>query len=136
MKCTVYLNFYFRVSAMAVETVDVRAPVNAQDPYFGQFCELCSGSELCFDTNCESNRDCANCALDIIEEVIDTTSVMEFFSGDPLNSALPDGSFVDFDPESNAMQVFLPSDHCTACDDRAVIINGTETADYQIDGQL
>ena len=69
-------------------------------------------------------------------EVIDTTSVMEFFSGDPLNSALPDGSSVAFDPENNAMQVLLPREQCKQCDDRAVIINGTETADYQIDGQL
>nr|AAB66911.1 integrin subunit betaPo1 [Ophlitaspongia tenuis] len=107
-----------------------------EDPYFGQFCELCSGSEICFDTNCDSNRDCANCALDIIVQMVETTSVMEFFANAESNPNLPEGSMVSFDSENNAMQVVLPQGQCPLCDAGAVIINGTERADYQIDGEM
>ena len=106
-----------------------------ESPYFGQFCELCSGSDVCFNTNCDSNRDCANCALDIIVQTVDTTSVMAFFANAPDN--LPAGSSnSSLDPENNAMQVTLPDGHCPACASGAVIIDGTERADYLIDGEI
>lgn len=106
-----------------------------ENPYFGQFCELCSGSEVCFDTNCDSNRDCANCALDIIVEMVDSVTVEEFFQTAASNPDLPEGSDVTFNPENNAFEVTLPRGHCPSCDDGVVIINGTERADYEIDGE-
>lgn len=68
-------------------------------------------------------------------QMVDTTSVMAFFANAPGN--LPAGSSnVTIDVENNAMQVTLPEGHCPACDSGAVIINGTERADYQIDGEI
>ena len=105
-------------------------------PYFGQFCELCSGSEICFENNCDSNRDCANCALDFIVEMMDV-SVEEFFMNPLTNPDLPAGTTLLDNTVNNAVEVTLPVGYCSACPNTstAVIISGSERADYIIDGE-
>lgn len=104
-----------------------------EDPYLGQFCDVCSGSDICNENNCDSNRDCANCVLDILVPLADETLVVDFFSEG--NPDLPEGSVMTFNPETNAMEIMLPPGHCSGCSDGAVIINGTSRADYEIDGE-
>ena len=107
-----------------------------EDPYFGQFCEPCSGSNICFDNNCDSNRDCANCAINIIANAADTISSTDFFTNKVVDSELlPMGSRLMFDMDTNASLVTLPMSHCSACENGAVIISGTEMADYEINGK-
>ena len=105
------------------------------DPYFGDFCELCSGDSICFDSNCDSNRDCANCILDLIAPEIDTIAVEEYFMNASVLLELPEGSVLMFDDINNANQIILPSSACSMCGSGAVIINGTENTDYEIGGK-
>ena len=67
---------------------------------------------------------------------MESISSTDFFNRAQPNSLIPDGSLFSTDAVNNAMQVALPKGHCTECSDGAVIINGTERADYQIDGEL
>ena len=105
-------------------------------PYSGDFCELCSGDDICFDSNCDSNRDCANCILDLIAPAIDTISVDEYFTNASVLSELPEGSVLMFDMINNANVTVLPGPTCmSVCGSGAVIISGTENTDYIIDGK-
>ncbi len=105
------------------------------DPfYFGQYCELCSGSSECLATNCESNRACANCILDIIAPEADNIPTEDFFKD---SSNVPPGSNVTLDTVNNVMKKILPRDVCTKeCLSGAAIIDSFTETMYLIDGML
>ena len=103
---------------------------SCQDPYFGDYCELCSGSEVCFDLTCDSNSPCAECAITLFQD-IGTDDESVFFSDASLGN-LPGGSKLNL--TEGVYQVTLPEGACRECDQGVVIINGTEEVDYMIDG--
>ena len=104
------------------------------NPYFGDFCELCSGSYACFNSNCESNLDCANCILDIVAPVLDIVTVDRYFIIDNVETMLPNGSALSLNSMNNANQIILPASVCPMCSTGAVIINGTDRVEYEIGG--
>ena len=101
-------------------------------PYFGQYCELCSGSSVCLETNCESNRQCANCILNIVAPQADRFMTAQYFS-DSMN--LPPGSNLTMDAVNDVIRVILPADTCSEmCPSGAFIINGSQRNEYFING--
>ena len=102
-------------------------------PYSGQFCEFCSGDERCFENYCDSNRNCSNCALDLVVAMVDDRTLEEFFSPENLNN-LPPGTTMR--EVGGVMEVRLPDGYCDQCSNGVVIISGAETAEYDIDGKI
>lgn len=106
-------------------------------PYFGQFCDLCSGSPICLDDSCEANLDCADCILDVLTPFLNNTSVEEFFNASAnLTAEFFPGSMLSVSTANNALELALPRGYCSVCDSGAVVINMTDRVDnYQIDGK-
>ncbi len=103
-------------------------------PYFGQYCELCSGSSVCLETNCESNRACANCILNIIAPKTEEINTADFFKD---ASNLPAGSNITMDDVNNVIQGILPAGTCAdMCPSGAIIINGSNSGEYVIEGKV
>ena len=102
-------------------------------PYFGDFCELCSGDDICSESNCDSNRDCANCILDIIIPLMNTITV-EDFANKFVASQLPDGYVLMRDDVNDVNQITLPTSACPVCESGAIIISETDTTSYRIEG--
>lgn len=99
-----------------------------EDPYLGQFCERCSGDPICFTSNCNANRNCANCALDIIEDVVDTTTPQEFFRNEL-------GTNATINEETTTLEFPLLNATCPTCEGGVVIINRALTSSYEISGK-
>lgn len=110
-------------------------------PYFGAYCERCSGSSECPE-NCEVNMLCVQCALDAIEPYASTLSQEEFFSEELLTrEGIPPGSRLLLDGDVHQL-ILPPAD--TFCDrvmmdssrcPTIVIINATSDVDYRINGK-
>ena len=105
------------------------------------FCEVCdTNSAVCLVSNCESNRECANCILDLIAEAADNIEVNDFFARAMNNlsiNGVPSGYVWSLNREDNGESelVTLPMNYCSSCPNGAVILNGTESTDYRIDGE-
>ena len=114
-------------------------------PYFGTYCELCSGDPVCALGTCDidrSNAMCARCVVDLLEVfnndsvTVDELLTVEFVSNAIMNDTLPVGSMLGMLPEGEG--IFLPesfSDSCNASCPRLVIINRTMQVDYVIMGK-
>ena len=90
-------------------------------------------------SNCDSNRECANCILDFVADAADEFEVDEFFMRAMMNltTGLPEGYVWSFNVENNNEEIItLPMSFCPMCASGAVILNGTDSTDYRIDGEL
>lgn len=109
-------------------------------PYSGTFCEVCdANSEVCLVSNCDSNIDCANCILDLVAPAADSIETTVFFSRAMMNLTIPElpmNYIWSLNPDDNGESelITLPVSHCSQCPNGAVIVNGTESTDYRIDG--
>nr|CAB38100.1 integrin beta subunit [Suberites domuncula] len=107
---------------------------DCQFPYRGDFCEVCSGDESCFDLTCDSNAECANCAVDILD-LFPMSTNLTFFTNETLNS-LPNGTSLTYDALSNTFRLRLPTGECPETCSPVVIINGTDDVDYMIQDEM
>ena len=118
-------------------------------PYFGTYCELCSGDSVCQKDTCDINRpnaQCAICVIEMLETFInDDIKVDELFDTDFIvsainNGTLPEGTVPDFlSNETAEVAIFLPSNFSVQCNNscpQLVIINQTLLVDYEILGKL
>ncbi len=107
-----------------------------QDPYLGDYCEFCSGDAVCFTQTCDTNRDCAACAVEIFDQFPLLTAT-DFFMNETLAN-LSNGITFLFDDASDTFQFRLPSNYCASqnCSQNVILINGTDTVDYVIQSTL
>ena len=66
-----------------------------QDPYFGEFCDLCSGDEVCQLRTCIADGDNAHyalCVIDRLEELNNRGVGMELFTEEGLFEAILNGT--------------------------------------------
>jgi protocadherin alpha len=64
------------------------------DPYFGEFCELCSGDDICQLLICgpdSDNTPCASCVVDLLVMLNDTGVGLDVFTATGFNSTLENG---------------------------------------------
>lgn len=105
-------------------------------PYAGDYCGACPSIDRreCSRALCEPNRACANCVLDIIAPAADMITIEEYFNESMVLQRL-NVSSVKLDTTNMALQIVLPASTCSEqCKSGAVIINGTETPEYKIEG--
>ena len=111
-----------------------------QDPYLGEYCEVCSGDESCLEQTCSAHTECARCAVDFFNQILPMTEMPELLTIDSLDSLeglLPNGSSLMYDASSNTFFFGLPSGFCPeGCTQNVVVINGTDDVDYMIDSEL
>lgn len=78
------------------------AACECENPYFGEFCDLCSGQEHCLDQTCSLNIECAACAVKLFDQ-FPTLNHATFFSNNSLDQ-LPNGAILTFDEASKTVQ--------------------------------
>ena len=118
-----------------------------QEPYFGQYCELCSGDDICQFENCDDNALCASCVIEILDS-LNMTGIGpdSLFTADGVsmaiaNGMLPMGSrltmFRDDDMEVQAIE--LPQNFSMNCGMKVnvmcpqlVIVDQITVMEYQI----
>ena len=118
-------------------------------PYFGTYCELCSGDRVCQLGTCDINRpnaQCARCVVEMLETFTnDNIEADELYDPDFIvrainNGTLPDGTELYFmSNEPSETVIFLPSSFSVQCNNscpQLVIINQTMLVDYEIMGKL
>ena len=118
-------------------------------PYFGTYCELCSGDDVCQTRICDENGDngrCTSCAVGILQDAYDAGIRSKLFSdefivGATQNGTLPKGSM--FVMENGQFAVRLPDSFVANCRMEEgfacpglVIINQTMELDYEIQGEF
>lgn len=107
-------------------------------PYFGQYCELCSGDPVCFDNSCSANLVCAACVADYATRINETVTPEVFFR----NESLLSGNFSVLggllELYLNTLGVQFNTTNCSdvCASDFIALINGTDTVEYRIDGDL
>lgn len=117
-------------------------------PYFGTYCELCSGDPVCQLGTCDldrSNALCARCVVDLLEVffdngvMIDELLTEEFIASAIMNETLPVGSRLEMLANGTGDEaITLPmstSSDCNASCPQLVIINRTMMVDYEIMGK-
>lgn len=113
------------------------------DPYYGTYCELCSGTELCKRASCDVdglNGMCAECVVNLLE-VFNENNITgnelfteEFVEASIQEQTLPQGSVLNL----TDVVIYLPDSFSTECNEscpQLVIINQTSQVDYMIDGE-
>ena len=119
-------------------------------PYFGTYCELCSGDAVCQLSTCNSDGIkalCASCVIDILEIFHgNDTKEDELFSDEFVdlasqNETLPLGSVLIM--EGGQLAIILPDSFSASCSNEVnvscpglVIINQTLELDYEIQGKI
>ena len=118
-------------------------------PYFGTYCELCSGDDVCQTRICDVDGDnamCTLCAAELLQEAYDAgirSELLseEFVDGATQNGTLPEGSMFVID--NGQLAVRLPDSFVANCRMEVgiacpglVIINQTTEVDYEIQGEL
>ncbi len=108
-------------------------------PYFGTYCELCSGDPICADVTCDENEPCAQCGLNLVTTFNDEISTGVFFSEETFDSllssgGLPNGTRRVFD-DQDMESIELPPGYCGSLCPMIVLINGTQDAEYDIQGE-
>ena len=123
-----------------------------EDPYFGEYCELCSGQESCLVQICAPDGDnalCASCVVDLLDTLNATEIGDEVFTPAGLESAvlaglLPMGSTLAtfFDGVMNVQAIELPANFTASCGmsenvtcPPLAIINETMSLQYIIEGE-
>ena len=113
-------------------------------PYFGTFCDLCSGDPVCRKETCNpnlSNAQCAKCAVEFLEtfnkeevsdsELFDTDFIHEAI----VNGTLPMGTALSsLDSATSETAIFLPMRFAVKCNNCSplVVIRQTMLVDYEI----
>ena len=121
-----------------------------EDPYFGEYCELCSGEDICRVTICAPDNDdalCASCVFDLLE-MLNATGIGVFtpagFEAAVLDGLLPVGSMLTRFPDEpmDVMAIQLPANFTANCGmsenvtcPPLAIINETMSVDYMIEGK-
>ena len=114
------------------------------DPFYGTYCELCSGQELCKGASCDVdglNGECAECVVNFLEVFHENNvTVSELLTDDFVeasiqNGTLPPGSTLDL---VDMVIRLNPNNTITGCNTSCpplVITNRTQQVDYVIDGE-
>ena len=117
-------------------------------PYFGTYCELCSGDEVCQTRTCDVDGDnamCTLCAVNLLQDAYDAGIRSELFSDDFIEAAdgtLPTGSMLAME-EDGQLAIRLPDSFSASCSmgegvscPGLVIINQNfMEIDYEIQGE-
>ena len=120
-----------------------------QAPYFGEFCELCSGDPICQPRTCAPDGDnarCASCVIDLLDVLNDRDFGFNLFTPEvllnaTLNGSLPDGTFLTqvMIDEMIVAALELPEDFSADCSSAVnascpqfVVINDTLEMEYEI----
>ena len=114
-------------------------------PYFGTFCELCSGDPVCQRSTCDldkSNAQCARCVVELLEPFnnrsIEDTKLFnaDFVEDAIMNGTLPRGTVLgSLNNMTSEMAIFLPVSFSVECNNscpQLVVINQTMLVDYEI----
>ena len=114
-------------------------------PYFGTYCELCSGSEVCVQGTCGisgPNGVCTECVVKLLEVfytnnvTVDELWTEEFVEAVIKNGTLPKESHLIELNEDKAIR--LPNSFSEECRNSTcpalIIINQTQVMDYKIQG--
>ena len=121
-------------------------------PYFGDFCERCSGDDICIQEICDVNGDnalCASCVVDLLAALNDANIGSELFTEDGLKDAMSMGTLPAESQLATVMNndmmmtvITLPEGFSTNCSmkmsascPQLVIANDTLVLDYQINGK-
>lgn len=102
-------------------------------PYIGTYCEVCSGNVTsgCAQFTCDTNQQCAQCALNVVTQFIDVDAA-DFFTAETLmGGQLPNGSQLVMGLDGNAVGIRLPPSLCANCS-QITLINGTDQVEYEI----
>ena len=112
-------------------------------PYFGTYCELCSGSKVCIQGNCDITGPsgvCTECVVELLEVFHENNITRDelfteaFLQEAIRNGTLPFGSELRDLNEEKA--IFLPeSFSCNASCTGLVIINQSLDLEYDILGE-
>ena len=113
-------------------------------PFFGTYCELCSGSEVCIQGTCDvsgPNGICTACTVALLEVFhsnnvsVEELMTERFLREAVRNGTLPIGSILrDLNGEK---AIFLPESFSRQCNRSCtplVIINQTLDLDYDVQG--
>ena len=114
-------------------------------PYFGTYCELCSGDPVCQRGTCDldrSNAQCARCVVELLEPFnsrdIDDTNLFDadFIDAEIMNGTLPRGTVLgSLNNMTSEVAIFLPMSFSVNCNNscpQLVVINQTMLVDYEI----
>ena len=117
-------------------------------PYFGTFCDLCSGDPVCKRETCDPNlfnAQCAKCLVELLETLnIRNLKDTELFNANfvedaIMNGALPRGTVLrSLNNMTSEMAIFLPISFSVKCKNscpQLVLINQTMLVDYDITGK-
>ncbi len=108
-----------------------------QEPYLGDYCEICSGDEICREETCVLHANCTQCAVNFFAQA--PMSLTEVLTIDSLENFLPNGTSLEYDASTNTFRFRLSSDYCSTqeltCAQNIVVINGTDDVDYMIDSK-
>jgi protocadherin alpha len=127
-----------------------------EGPYFGDYCQLCSGDPVCQQRTCMedgNNALCTSCVLDLLDTLNDRDIDSEQLFSDeglavatgvfPEDSVLTAVTYGDED-ELTAKAIFLPRNFSQSCSESVgvstcpqfVIVNETLELEYEIEGVL
>ena len=123
---------------------------NCKSPYFGTYCDLCSGEKVCQLNSCHNrghNALCISCVADLLNIFLENNvTESELFSEDFIeaaveNGTLPEGSVLVM--EDGQLAIILPDSFSGSCSNEVnvscpelVIINQTLELDYEIQGMV
>ena len=109
-----------------------------ETPYSGTYCGTCSGSSECTE-NCDINQICAQCAIDVVQQYLDEGNLF-FAPGILSRPGIPAGSTFNLSGDTFELRLPPTSQFCEAVTEanrcpNIVIINGSSTVEYDIDGK-
>lgn len=85
----------------------------------------------CAQFTCDTNQQCAQCALNVVTQFIDVDAA-DFFTAETLmGGQLPNGSQLVMGLDGNAVGIQLPPSLCANCS-QITLINGTDQVEYEI----
>ena len=118
-------------------------------PYFGTYCDLCSGDPVCKRETCDpslSNAQCAKCLVELLKILnINSLNDNELFNANfveaaIMNGILPRGTVLgSLNNVTSDVAIFLPVSFSVGCNNscpQLVVINQTMLVDYEITGKI